>query len=174
MSNHIIDLTVDSEDDECDFYHINPILVETRVASPIRWSPVFMDIAECEAAIFPAKRKASEELLDLTPPIKTPKKFNCVPSIIRNPSPSVPSAAVKKIPIFIPNPERFYCHCYKTHVNHTHEKRLAARGLSGEDKLVYLSCGIRARGLNEVCSSNDQPIGCIFFTRSLKPDINKY
>ena len=33
MSNHIIDLTVDSEDDECDFYHINPILVPNRVAS---------------------------------------------------------------------------------------------------------------------------------------------
>ena len=59
MSNHCIDLTVDSEDDDCDFYKINPILVPNRVASPIRWSPVFMDIADCEAAIFPAKRKAS-------------------------------------------------------------------------------------------------------------------
>ena len=136
MSNHCIDLTVDSEDDDCDFYKINPILVPNRVASPIRWSPVFMDIADCEAAILPAKRKATEETFDLTPPYKTPKKFNCVPSIIRNPSPSVPPSAVKKIPIFIPNPERFYCHCYKTQVNHTHEKRLAARGLSGEDKIL--------------------------------------
>ena len=59
MSNHFIDLTVDSEDDDCDFYKINTILVPNRVASPIRWSPVFMDIADCEAAIFPAKRKAS-------------------------------------------------------------------------------------------------------------------
>ncbi len=95
-------------------------------------------------------------------------------TFIRNTSPSVPSAAVKEIPIFIPNPERFYCHCYKTQVNHTHEKRLAARGLSGEDKIIYWSCAIRARSLTEVCSSNDPSIGCNFFTRSLKPDINKY
>jgi hypothetical protein len=46
-----ISITIDSEDDDCDFLNINSILVVDRVASPIRWSPVFVDIADCEAVL---------------------------------------------------------------------------------------------------------------------------
>ena len=62
-------------------------------------------------------------------------------------------------------------------MNHTHEKYLAARGLSGEDRTIYWSCPLRARQFKidkgTPCSSTDPLVGCNFFIRLAKPDVNE-
>jgi hypothetical protein len=77
-------------------------------------------------------------------------------------------------PVFSPKPNRFYCHCFKTQVNHKHEKYLAARGFSGVDRTIYWSCPLRARMIGQSRSSYDIPVGCDFFTQLSKPDVNEY
>ncbi len=68
MSKQVIDLTEDS-DTEIDHYNVNYILSVDRVPSPIRWSPVFIDVTVCESQIILEKRKVSEAV-DMTPPFK--------------------------------------------------------------------------------------------------------
>ena len=191
MSKKIIDLSQDS-DDEIEYYNSKSLSDLQPVPSPLRWSPVFTDdqhspehqndcvTSELDVAFstIHTKRKVDEsdgETVQFK--IKIPKNISSFtkldPSPIKKKAPD-PSPKKAIAPVFNPNPNRFYCHCFKTQVNHTHEKYLAARGLSGEERTIYWSCPLRARQFNKPCSSTDPLVGCNFFTRLAKPDVNEY